>query len=418
MREHEREFYYEDNYDYNDIFFENEQEREHEIRYAGEYSNRPVKNSGSQTGLTKKGLALLMVCCIFVSAIFGAGGAFLANYLSPITTYHTFGSAPLRAAPMNIDLAEATGSALSIQEIIAVAGDAVVEINIERPSSTRFGQRIVQQGAGSGVIMSTDGFIMTNHHVIAGSNRITVTLRNGNTFNARLVGYDRATDVAVIKIDTTGLTPAIFGNSENVAEGDLAVVIGNPLGQLGGTATVGIISALDRQITIENQSMTLLQTDASINRGNSGGGIFNQYGELVGLVVAKSHGLGVEGLGFAIPVDTAKDVAMSLVEHGVVTGRPQIGIVMIDISTAEQVHAHGVRLPGIYIVSVDAPNAQAAGLMEGDMLHYISDVPINSFADVTAALQKHRVGDIITIVVFRDNEVVTLSVELSEQGMF
>jgi len=410
MYEREKSLYYGNSYTYS------ESGRGYGFQYDDDL---PVKRGTRQFSFTGKGLALLLACCIVVSAMFGTAGAVLHNHLTGATIHHSFGSPPIRLAPMNIDLATATGSALSIQEIIDIAGDAVVEIDTQRTTATGFtGQRIVQQGAGSGVIISTDGFIMTNNHVIANSNRVDVTLRNGDTFEARLIGYDRLTDIAVLKINTTGLTPVIFGDSNNVAMGDLAVAIGNPLGQLGGTATVGIISALDRQLTIDNLTMTLLQTDASINQGNSGGGIFNQYGEIIGLVVAKSHGLGIEGLGFAIPINTAYQVSMNLIEHGFVTGRPQIGIMMADWTTAERVLANDVRFPGIYIVAVNAPNARAAGLMERDMLHYIEDVRIQSMSDVTDILQRHNVGDVIRIVVFRDNEVMEFMVELSEQGTF
>jgi serine protease Do len=273
----------------------------------------------------------------------------------------------------------------------------------------------ILHGAGSGVIISTDGYIMTNSHVVEDSNTIRVTLANGEVHNARLVGVDRSTDVAVIKINATGLRPVIFGNSDSIALGDLSVVIGNPLGDLGGTITAGIISAIDRNLTIEGRRMTVIQTDAAINQGNSGGGLFNQHGELVGLVVAKTKGPGVEGLGFAIPINIAKPLAMNIVEHGFVAGRPQIGIVMFDLTSPEAMNHHNVTVPGIYIRSVNAENARTAGLMEGDMLYSIEGVEIGSFNDVTTVVQSHSIGDTVSVTVMRDGELLEFSVVLSEQ---
>ena len=408
MREYENDFNYDD-FDMND-----EYAHDYDDHYESDYDTAEPCRKEFRYIFTRKGLSLLLVCCIALSSAFGAGGAFIANQFLVGVSYQTFGSPPVRLAPMNVNLAEATGSKLSIQEIIDVAADAVVEISTERTLSTGWTGRRVMQGAGSGVIISTDGYIMTNNHVIENSSRVSVTLNNGDTFDARLVGTDRITDIAVIKIDTKNLTPVIFGNSDGVAMGDLAVAIGNPLGQLGGTATVGIISSLDRQLTIENKSMTLLQTDAAINQGNSGGGLFNQHGEIVGLVVAKSRGLGIEGLGFAIPINTAKEVAMNLIESGFVTGRPVIGIVMVDLTSAEAVIANGVRFPGIYVRSVESANARDAGFMEGDMLHYVEDVRIQSFSDVTDTLQRYSVGHTVKVTVVRGDQIIELSVVLSE----
>ncbi|MCL2436634.1 MAG: trypsin-like peptidase domain-containing protein [Clostridiales bacterium] len=426
MREHERDFHPEDfiwddehAFDYGDP-----DEYDFDFDFDDDFDDdfevlEPERKEARHYTFTRKGLAALLSCFMVCSAIFGVGGAFVAHQFFNFTHHQMFGAPPMRFAPMSFDLAEATGSSLSIQEIIDVAADAVVEINTQSTirrewMGNRIGQHI-RQGAGSGVVISTDGFIMTNNHVIENANQIRVTLTNGDTHYARLVGSDPITDIAVIKINAQNLTPVIFGDSDHVVMGDLAVAIGNPLGQLGGTATVGIISALDRQLTIENVSMTLLQTDAAINQGNSGGGLFNQHGEIVGLVVAKSHGLGIEGLGFAIPINQAKTVAMSLIEHGHVTGRPQIGINMVDLTSTEDAIYHDV-LPGIYISGVFSENARKAGLMEGDMLYYIENVRVRHFSDVTDVLQQRSVGDVVTITVVRSGRILEVPVVLSEQG--
>ena len=177
-------------------------------------------------------------------------------------------------------------SSLSISDVAAVASNSVVEITTETVMmGTRMGQ-FVSEGAGSGVIITSDGYILTNNHVIDGASKITVRLKDGTSYNGVVVGLDEKTDLAVIKVDASDLQPAVFGDSSSLTVGETAVAIGNPLGQLGGTVTSGIISALDREISIDGETMTLLQTSAAINPGNSGGGLFNSYGELIGIVNA------------------------------------------------------------------------------------------------------------------------------------
>jgi len=389
MREYDNDYYH-------DVFY-TQPERE----------NKPA-------GLTKKRIALLLILCVTVSSLFGIGSAYITTSVMQKNIFTGFIESPY-VIPMNMELSSATGSKLSVQQIIDVAAEAVVEISTESVTSDFWMRQIVRPGAGSGVILSPEGYIMTNNHVIRNTNKITVTLRDGTVYDAEVVGFDSQTDVAVIKIDARGLTPVIFGDSDGILLGDLAVAIGNPLGQLGGTATVGIISALDRQITIEGKSMTLLQTDAAINRGNSGGGLFNQYGELIGLVVAKSEGSGIEGLGFAIPANLAKTVAGQLIESGYVRGRPQIGIQMIDLTSAQDAMRYGVRTQGVYVGAVLSDGAKRAGFQEGDLLYFIEDTRIEKPSDLTDELMKYNVGDIITVTVVRDNEMLDLQVILSEQ---
>ena len=364
--------------------------------------------------LTKKGLAILIAACLAISGVFGIGGAYLASRtILEHTPYPLQESA--YAIPMNVDMAAATGSKLSVQQIVDAAADAVVEINTETVINDMWFRQVIRPGAGSGVIITPNGYIMTNNHVIEKSDKISVTLRNGEKYEATVAGYDERTDVAIIKINALGLTPVVFGDSDTILTGDLAVAIGNPLGELGGTATAGIISALDRQITIEGKTMNLLQTDAAINRGNSGGGLFNQYGELIGLVVAKTEGTGIEGLNFAIPVNTVKTVATQLMESGYVTGRPQIGIEMINLTSAQDAIRHGVRNLGVYVNKVISDGAKNAGFQEGDLLYYLEDIRIEKPSDLTDGLMKYKVGDTVKVTVVRGDEIVDLSVVLSEQ---
>ena len=294
--------------------------------------------------------------------------------------------------------------------------NAVVEIRTEQVATDSWMMQYITEGAGSGVIISKDGMVVTNNHVIEGASKITVRLKNGTEYQAKVVGADSETDVALISIDANGLTAAVYGNSDELAAGDLAVAIGNPLGQLGGTATAGIISATDREMKIDGKSMTLLQTDASINPGNSGGGLFNQKGELVGIVVAKSTGSNVEGLGFAIPINTVKEVAQQLSENGYVKGRPALGITFVDLTSARNAILYGVRNTGIYVRSLDSENAKASGLKEGDMLYYINDTKITDADTLLEAVSKCKIGEKVKLTVVRGDETLELTLKVSEKN--
>ena len=220
------------------------------------------------------------------------------------------------------------------------------------------------------------------------------------------------TDVAVIKVDATGLQPITMGDMSNVNVGDAVVAIGNPLGTLSGTATEGIVSALEREITLDGKQMTLIQTSASINPGNSGGGLFDQYGNLIGIVVAKSSGSDVEGLGFAIPCDKVAKVAKSLIENGYVEGRPQAGITIIDLTDPSTAMQYGATITGVYIKDVTGKNAKKAGLKSGDLIYYVDETKITSSAQLVALIQSHEVGDVLTFTVIRDNDMYKVDVEL------
>jgi serine protease Do len=242
-----------------------------------------------------------------------------------------------------------------------------------------------------------------------------VRLKNGTTYSATLIGTDSKTDVAVLKIKATGLTPAVIGDSDSLKVGDTAIAIGNPLGQLGGTVTEGIISALDRELVIDGKTMRLMQTDAAINPGNSGGGLFNDQGELVGIVVAKSSGSDVEGLGFAIPANTAKKVAGELMQYGYVKGRIDTGMTFIDLTSTQKALMYGVGKLGVYVKSVEAgSNAASAGFKSGDLITYVGDTKITSGTVLTQAFDKYKVGDTVKITVIRNGYSGQLSLKLGE----
>ena len=357
--------------------------------------------------ITRKAFIITLIICMIATSGLTIAGYTLASNMGVGGTSKT-------VSATNYTLAKATGSEKSVQEIIAQNENAVVEIKTEAVSRDNWMQNYVTEGAGSGVIVDTKGYILTCAHVVEGSNKIMVTLKDGTELEATLVGMDSQNDVAVIKIKAKNLTAATYGDSSELSVGSLVVAIGNPLGELGGSASTGIISALDRELTVGSKNLTLLQTDASINPGNSGGGLFDQYGNLVGIVVAKSTGSDVEGLGFAIPIKQAASIAKDLIENGHVTGRPAIGVKIQDISDAQTALQYGVRMTGVYVQEVTSSNAKSAGLQAGDMIYYLGDTKIESSSDLQTALSKYKPGDTVKLTVVRDNKTVDLKVKLSE----
>ena len=358
--------------------------------------------------VTRKAFVITLIFAMLFSAAVGAGAYAMAMSVFGGTTIDK------SISTTNYNLATSTGSPLSVQEIVAKNENSVVAITTESVSTDSWLGQYVTKGAGSGVIISDDGYIVTNNHVIDGASNIKVTLNDGTEVSATLVATDKQTDVAVIKIDKTGLTPVSFADSSALNVGDLAIAIGNPLGQLAGSATEGIISGLEREITLDGKTMTLIQTSASINPGNSGGGLFDQYGNLIGIVVAKSSGSDVEGLGFAIPSNLVQKVAKSLMENGYVEGRPAAGINILDLTSASDAMQYGVQITGVYIAEVTGDNAKKAGLKAGDLIYYLDDTKITSGSQLVSLIQSHEVGDEVTFSVVRNNEIVSVPLVLED----
>ena len=379
------------------------------------------KKPSKPVSLTRRSLALLIALCVVVSGLFGFGGAYLSSALSG---GHSESSKTSSVSKNGYKLEDATGSNMTVQEVTSKTKDSVVEIKTESVSSDSWMQQYVTEGAGSGVIMTADGYIMTNNHVIDGASKITVTTTDDKEYEAKLVGADSITDIAVIKISARDLTPVTYGNSDQLAVGDMAVAIGNPLGELGGTVSAGIISALDRELAIDGKTMTLLQTDASINPGNSGGGLFNGDGQLVGIVVAKSSGSNVEGLGFAIPINKAADVAQQLMDKGYVSDQPSTGM-----SYAESSRGSGMSQffgnsqdsqsqsasATVYIQEVTGTNAKKAGFQQGDIVYAVDGTEITSFNTLSSIVTSHKVGDKLTFTIVRGNQTKDIKLTLEEK---
>ena len=311
------------------------------------------------------------------------------------------------------------GTSMTMQQIAAVASPSVVAITTEQMSSSQtwFGGYYVQSGAGSGIIVSQDGYILTCAHVVSGATSVKVQLNGSDqSYDATVVGVDSTSDIAVLKIDATGLTPAVIGDSDKLAVGETTVAVGNPLGTLSNTVTQGIVSALNRQVTVEDNDMTLIQTDTSISPGNSGGGLFNANGELIGVVNAKSSYSEAEGIGFAIPINTAMDIAQQLIENGAVA-RPVLGVSILDIQDSSTAQQYGVSALGVYVADVTkGGGAEAAGVQRGDRIIAIDDTAVSSTSTVKSYLADKQVGDTVTLQVERDGKVLTLNVTLGNSA--
>ncbi len=366
-----------------------------------------TKTPKSPVYITKKAFIICLICAMLGTSGITIGGLKLAGAFDG-----SYGGNNVSAT--NYKLTKSNGTTRPIKEIVSMNENAVVEIQTEKVSGDSWIKNYVTKGAGSGVIIDSDGYIMTCNHVIDGASNIIVKLKDGTTKKARLIGADSQNDIAVLKIDGSGYTAARYGDSDSISVGDQAVAIGNPLGELGGSVSAGIISARDRQISVDGKAMKLLQTDTSINPGNSGGGLFDGQGNLIGIVVAKSSGSNVEGLGFAIPINTASKIAKDLIQNGKVTGRAIIGVKIVDLSSEEDAQKYGVSAPGVYIDDVVTDEAKNSGLQSGDKIQSIGKAKIESAVDLRTELDKYKPGDKIKITVLRNEKSVEITVVLSE----
>lgn len=381
------------------------------------YSSAPQQPPVPQKKKGSKVLLRVLACVGVVALGFGGGlgGAVVASRAGL-----TGNQVVVQQVERSTDATAAgstDGTSMSVQQIASVVSPSVVAITTEQMSSSQtwFGGYYVQSGAGSGVIISQDGYILTCAHVVSGATSVKVQLNGSDeSYDATVVGQDSTSDIAVLKIDATGLTPAVIGDSDALAVGEVAVAVGNPLGTLSNTVTDGIVSALNRQVTVQDNDMTLIQTDASISPGNSGGGLFNANGELIGIVNAKSSSSDAEGLGFAIPINTAMEMAKQMIEKGYVA-RPAMGVTVITINDAQTAMQYGVSNYGVYIYQIaSGSGAEKGGLKLGDRIISIDDVAVSSASDVQKYCQSKEVGDTVTLQVERDGKVISCEVTLGE----
>ncbi len=384
----------------------------------------------------KPRLFLTAVCSalaasVFTAAVFGTGMYYInKNNTSPLEaaqnsayTQQVASSSSDSSSDSAVTTANSNKKVLTIPEIAAQVGPSVVgvinktKVQPQRyydPFSGRYyysadenTDEMVEQGSGSGIIISTDGYIVTNQHVIDGAQEVSIILNTGDEITAQIIGQDVKTDLAVLKIDTDKtLTAAVLGDSTSVQVGELAVAIGNPMGQeFSGSVTAGIISAVNRTMTIENRTYNLLQTDAAINSGNSGGALINQYGEVIGINSVKLSESGVEGMGFAIAISEAKPIIDDLMSNGYVTGRPLVGI-----SVQETKY-------GLFVASVQENSGAAdAGLQEGDLIISVDGQKVSSTTEINDLRDQKKPGDTMVFRVLRDGEQIDANVVLTESS--
>ena len=311
-----------------------------------------------------------------------------------------------------------TGKSLTPKEVYAMNVNACVGIATQITTNV-WGQVASASASGSGFILTSDGYVVTNNHVVEGATSVTVKLYNGDEYDAEIVGTDEMNDVALLKIDATGLQTVTIGDSDQIEVGEEVIAIGNPLGELTFTMTAGVVSALDREINTDGKPINMLQTDVAINSGNSGGPLFDMNGNVIGITSAKysgstSSGASIEGISFAIPINDALRVIYDLQQYGNVTGRAYLGVTVKDLDSSTGA-TYGLPTGPMIRTVEEGGCAEKAGLQEGDIIIGFNDAEISSYTDLVAALNKCRAGDTATIKVYRAGAEVEASVTLDER---
>ncbi|MDL2300314.1 S1C family serine protease [Clostridiaceae bacterium OttesenSCG-928-D20] len=384
---------------------------------------KPVKSRGMGAGAV---IALVLICSI-ISGAMGLGGAYYilndeqlnppADTSSPDTTTILPTAQPQTSVPIK---STADGE-LTGEQIYEKVVKQTVGITSEITTSNIFGQQVSNSVSGSGFVITEDGYIMTNYHVIEsahkGGHDITVMFENGDSYLATVVGFESdGTDIAVLKIEASGLSPVSVADSDELKVGEKAYVLGNPLGELTFTFTGGTVSAKDRVISTsstESDSINAFQIDAAINSGNSGGPVFNSRGEAIGIATAKTQSIGVEGLGFAIPINEAMTIAAELIEKGYVGGKAQFGI---ESNTVSEYAVRYYNMPaGVYVMAVEkGSSAEKAGIQVDDVIIGLGDKVIESQTDLLVAKRAYRAGDEAIVRVNRNGVELELTIVFDE----
>ena len=407
----------------------------------------PMENRSRRSGRLSVGLGLFLTCILLTAVVGLFAGLMISNYThnNYVMYAEKADAAPVQQGPQSESAKPAvtaepatpsgdtrakagTVSAFSENsqftkaQIVEMSAPSVVGIDTVTVATTNnywygYGQSYEVPGSGSGVILTEDGYIATCAHVVTGAKSIKVTLNDDTTYDAAIVGTDSRNDIAIIKIDAKGLTYAEVGDSETLTVGSEVIAIGNPLGELRGTATAGIISAVNRTIEVEGQTMTLVQTDAAISPGNSGGGLFDATGKLIGIVNAKVSDSRAEGLGFAIPVNSVLDEISDLLNYGYVTGRAYLGVSTQDVTLRSRsgmwYYSDGTRCVMVEKV-VSGSAAEKAGLQSGDLILKLNDKQIASGDELSSAIGEYKPSDKATLTIQRDGKEMTVEVTFGE----
>ncbi|WP_132040752.1 MULTISPECIES: trypsin-like peptidase domain-containing protein [Caldanaerobacter] len=390
------------------------------------------KSIGRMVKRFRRKLIASFVAVALIAAIIGGGvtGAVM-KYYGAQNDAST--QVVTRYLPLDTTSSDESGILNLIPNIYKIVSPAVVEIDTSTAYRSGYKTEYVPKGSGSGFIISTDGYIVTNNHVIEGASKITVKLLDGRSADAKLIGKDPRTDLAVLKINLPNLPVVKLGDSSKLQPGELAIAIGNPLGDsFAGTVTAGIISGLNRNLQSDYGPVKLIQTDAAINPGNSGGPLVNSKAEVIGITSVKLTSIGpsiqdpfglfqgqstpVEGMGFAIPINEAKPIIEQLIKHGYVE-RPMMGIGAQTITPQD---AAQYNLPvGVYVVQVQpGSGAEKAGIQPGDVIIKADGKQIKSFEDLQSVINSHKVGDVINVTIWRNGRTFTVPVKLQSSANF
>ena len=384
---------------------------------APEYQNGPQQPVQEMKPVKKNRVGMkltaLALCCALLGGAVGGGIVWGVSNSGEedSTTINVSDRTVSQVAVNKVD----GQTEMSDAEVYAANVNSVVSINVTGTSGTNwFGQPVQTASAGSGFILTSDGYIVTNYHVVGDAQTIQVTLYSGDTYDAQYVGGDEDYDIAVIKIEATGLQAVTLGNSEELNVGDHVLAIGNPLGELTFSMSGGMVSSVNRTINVDGTPFNMIQTDTSINPGNSGGPLLNSYGEVVGIVSAKysstgSNGETAEGLGFAIPINDVSSMIQDIMTNGYVSNRAYLGATIgtLNASMAQQ-YRYDIT-EGAFVYSVeDGGPADQAGLQLGDVITAIDDTEITSLDDLTVARKSYTAGDTCTLTVYRQGETITL----------
>ena len=371
----------------------------------------PKKKGGS--GLSGKIVALALVCAL-VGGFIGAGVSGATTKVNK-TSVQVSDREVAQVQTVKVD----GKTQMSMSEVYASNVNSVVSINCSAVSTNIFGQKVESASSGSGFVITQDGYIVTNQHVVSGASSVNVTLYNGDTYPATVVGGDSDYDVAVLKIEATGLQAVTLGKSADVNVGDTVMAIGNPLGELTFSMSQGIVSCCDRAINVDGTPFNMIQVDASINPGNSGGPLMNLYGEVVGIVSAKYSSYSdttVEGIGFAIPISDVQTIITDIMENGQVTDKAYMAI-KAGSMTEQMAAQYNIDVTqGVFVYAVEKGGAgEKAGLQLGDVITKLNDTEITSMSDLSMAKKGFKAGDTVTLTVWRSGQEITLSLTFDQQ---
>lgn len=378
-------------------------------------TDTPVQPKKHHGGVGR--VVALILSCAVISAACGFGGAILAQNSSR-TGKTTVQQSNRTAATVSVKKVDGQ-TLMTPSEVYASTVNSVVSINCSAVSTNIFGQQTESASSGSGFIYTADGYIVTNQHVVANASSINVTLYNGDTYPATLVGSDSDYDVAVLKIDAKDLPAVTLGSSTDVNVGDTVMAIGNPLGELTFSMSQGIVSCVNRAINVEGTPFNMIQVDASINPGNSGGPLMNLYGEVVGIVSAKYSSYAnttVEGLGFAIPINDVQSIIKDIMENGSVGNKAYMAITAGTMTQQMAAQYKINATEGVFVYSVEDDGAgDKAGLKLGDVITKLNDTQITSMEDLSAAKKGFKAGDTVTLTVLRDGKEITTQLTFDAQ---